>query len=99
MCIRDSEWLTRIYEPITRRVPAELRGRLEPAELFHEVLEHRWYLSEREQREVPIEEAIVHYVESILPTKRPEEVLLAPRDATSPETVDRPATGEASPSP
>ena len=93
------EWLTRIYEPITRRVPAELRGRLEPAELFHEVLEHRWYLSEREQREVPIEEAIVHYVESILPTKRPEEVLLAPRDATSPETVDRPATGEASPSP
>ncbi|MFW5473758.1 DUF4032 domain-containing protein [Knoellia sp. CPCC 206450] len=67
------EWLTRIYEPITRRVPRELSGKLEPAELFHEVLEHRWYMSEREQQDVPIERAIEDYVQSILPTK-PDEV-------------------------
>ncbi|MDT0213124.1 DUF4032 domain-containing protein [Rothia sp. ARF10] len=67
------EWLTRIYEPITRRVPRELSGKLEPAELFHEVLEHRWYMSEREQQDVPIERAIEDYVASILPTK-PDEV-------------------------
>ena len=30
------DWLTRVYEPTTRAVPAELRGKLEPAELFHE---------------------------------------------------------------
>ena len=29
------------------RCPRELRGKLEPAEIFHEVLEHRWFLSER----------------------------------------------------
>lgn len=66
------DWLTRIYEPITRRVPRELSGKLEPAELFHEVLEHRWYMAEREQQDVPIERAIDDYVASILPTK-PDE--------------------------
>ena len=33
--------------------PASWRGKLEPAELFHEVLEHRWYLSERAGHDVP----------------------------------------------
>ncbi|WP_462419059.1 DUF4032 domain-containing protein [Kytococcus sp. Marseille-QA3725] len=84
------DWLTRIYEPITRTVPVELRGRLEPAELFHEVLEHRWYLSEQQGRALTIEETIGDYVEQVLPRKRHEEVLLAPRDATSPETLDQP---------
>ena len=36
------------------RVPRDLAGKLEPAELFHEVLEHRWYLSERARHDVPI---------------------------------------------
>ena len=39
------DWLAKIYEPVTRRVPRELAGKLEPAEMFHEVLEHRWYMS------------------------------------------------------
>ena len=30
------------------------RGKLEPAEIFHEILEHRWYLSERAGSEVSI---------------------------------------------
>jgi hypothetical protein len=29
-----------------------LRGRLAPAEVFHEILEHRWYMSERVGRDV-----------------------------------------------
>ena len=35
-------------------VPPEARGKLEPAEIFHEILEHRWYLSERAGHEVDI---------------------------------------------
>src|SRR6478752_7599933 len=50
------DWLSRIYEPITRTVPRDLAGKLEPAELFHEVLEHRWYLSERAGHDMPIED-------------------------------------------
>jgi hypothetical protein len=67
------DWLSSIYEPITRTVPPELRSKLEPAELFHELLEHRWYLSERAGHDVPIEEAVRDYVDTVLPSK-PDEV-------------------------
>jgi hypothetical protein len=66
------DWLSRIYEPITRAVPRDLAGKLEPAELFHEVLEHRWYLSERAGHDVPIDDAIKDYVAHVLPGK-PDE--------------------------
>lgn len=36
------------------------------------MLEHRWYMAEREQQDVPIERAIEDYVRSILPGK-PDE--------------------------
>ena len=45
-------WLSEIFEPIMAMIPPEARGKLEPAEIFHEVLVHRWYLSERAGREV-----------------------------------------------
>ncbi|MGL4176885.1 MAG: DUF4032 domain-containing protein [Dermatophilaceae bacterium] len=70
------DWLTRIYEPVTRRVPRELVAKLEPAEVFHEVLEHRWYLAERAQHDIPIEETIEDYVRSVLPGKPDEQAVL-----------------------
>jgi hypothetical protein len=70
------EWLTRVYEPVTRHVPRELLAKLEPAEIFHEVLEHRWYLAERARHDIPIEEAIADYVASVLPGKPDEEAVL-----------------------
>ena len=69
------DWLSSIYEPVTRTVPLELRSKLEPAELFHELLEHRWYLSERADYDVPLEEAVRDYVDTVLPTK-PDEVTI-----------------------
>ncbi|NHN55538.1 DUF4032 domain-containing protein [Calidifontibacter sp. DB0510] len=66
------DWLNRIYEPITRTVPRELRGKLEPAEIFHEVLEHRWYMSEQAKKDIAIEEAVKDYVKNVLPHK-PDE--------------------------
>jgi hypothetical protein len=70
------DWLARIYEPITRTVPRDLAGKLEPAELFHEVLEHRWYLSERAGHDVPIEDAIRDYVATVLPGKPDEATVV-----------------------
>jgi hypothetical protein len=67
------DWLAKVYEPITRAVPRDLAGKLEPAELFHEVLEHRWYMSEHAGRDVPLEDAIADYVSTVLPSK-PDEV-------------------------
>jgi hypothetical protein len=66
-------WLTEIYEPITAMVPPGARGKLEAAEVFHEVLVHRWYLSERAGHEIPIQDAARDYVDTVL-VKRPEEL-------------------------
>ena len=40
-------WLREVFEPTVAAVPPELRGRRAAAELFHELLEHRWFLSEQ----------------------------------------------------
>ena len=70
-------WRSEIYDPIVAMIPAELRGRLEPAEVFHQILEHRWLLSEREGREIEIFETTRDYLDSVL-SRLPEEKLTAP---------------------
>jgi Domain of unknown function (DUF4032)/Lipopolysaccharide kinase (Kdo/WaaP) family len=60
-------WLTEIYQPVVATVPEELAGRLEPAEVFHEVLEHRWFLSERAGFDVGTWAAVRSYVQHVLP--------------------------------
>ena len=55
-------WLSEVFEPAVAAVPEELRGRRAAAELFHELLEHRWFLSERAGKDVGIERAIADYV-------------------------------------
>ena len=72
--VAATQWLQQIYEPLVRSIPRELRGRLEPAEVFHEVLEHRWFLSERAGHEVDIFDAARDYIEKVL-TSKPVEAL------------------------
>jgi hypothetical protein len=81
-------WLTEIYEPIMRMVPRELRGKLEPPEIFHEILEHRWFLSERAGHEVDIMETTRSYIDNVL-ARRPDEVVTA---ADDPEVLMPPAS-------
>lgn len=66
------DWLTEVFEPAVRRVPQHLRGKLEPAQVYHELLEHRWFLSQQQHRDVPMAEAAEDYVSTILPN-RPDE--------------------------
>jgi Domain of unknown function (DUF4032)/Lipopolysaccharide kinase (Kdo/WaaP) family len=59
-------WLAEVFEPAIAAVPEELRGRRAAAELFHELLEHRWFLSERAGTDVGIDAAIDDYLENVL---------------------------------
>jgi hypothetical protein len=59
-------WLIEIYEPILRMAPADRRSPLEAAEIYHEILEHRWYLSEQTGEEVDTFEAARDYLQSQL---------------------------------
>jgi hypothetical protein len=66
-------WLAEAYQPVVGAIPRELAGRLAPAEVFHEVLEHRWFLSEKAKRDVGTEEAAKSYFDTVLP-QTPKEV-------------------------
>ena len=75
-------WLSEVFEPTVAAIPQEMMGKLEPAEVFHEVIEHKWFLSERAGRDVGVEEAVASYMSEVLPGV-PEErrVLLKPDEA------------------
>jgi hypothetical protein len=66
------DWLAGVFEAAVRAVPSELRGKLEPAQMFHEMLDHRWYISAEQNRDVPMAEATTSYVDHVL-RKRPDE--------------------------
>src|SRR3954466_9013027 len=74
--IAANRWLIEVYEPIIAMVPPEARGKLEPAEIFHEILVHRWYLSERAGHEVDMLAAARDYMDTVL-LQKPEEQVTA----------------------
>ena len=63
-----------IYEPIMAMIPPDATGKLEPAEVFHEILEHRWYLSERAGQQVDIFDTARDYIDQFL-TAKPDEAI------------------------
>jgi tRNA A-37 threonylcarbamoyl transferase component Bud32 len=69
------QWLTEVFEPVVTQIPLSLRGKLEPAEVFHEVLEHRWFLSEAAHKDVGMQKALDSYLATVL-THRPDEAAL-----------------------
>ncbi len=71
------QWLNDRFEPVVNSVPAEFRKKLEPAELYHEVLEHRWFMSEKAGREIAVNEAAQNYMTTVLQDLPDEQVSLS----------------------
>lgn len=76
------EWLTRVFEPVVKAIPWDLRAKLEPAEVFHQVLEHRWYMSQARGRSVPLAEVLSSYVDNVLRHRRDEATVMGPPTET-----------------
>ncbi|HVM00545.1 MAG TPA: DUF4032 domain-containing protein [Egibacteraceae bacterium] len=70
-------WLAEVFEPTVGAIPDGLRGKLEPAEVFHEVIEHKWFLSECAGRDVGVQEAVASYMRTVLPAVPDERTVLA----------------------
>jgi hypothetical protein len=71
-----ARWLGDIYEPVVAEIPTHLTTRLEPAEFFHQLLEHRYFMSERAEREVSNDEAVVDFLDTVLPAHPEEQQLI-----------------------
>ncbi len=80
------KWLAEVFEPTIAAVPPELSAKLEPAELFHQVLEHRWFMSEHLARDVGLSEAIESYVADVLPHQPDERNVMHAGEVTDPSS-------------
>ncbi len=83
------EWLATVFEPVIAAIPPELGRKLEPAQVFHEFLEHRWYLAQQAGHDLPLDEVIASYVEKVLPTKR-DEAIFIPQAGEAPTPASHP---------
>lgn len=81
------EWLMRVFEPVVRAIPTDLRGKLEPAEVFHELLEHRWFMAQQAGHDIPLAEAVSSYVNTVLRHRR-DEAMIAPDSGALTESID-----------
>ena len=82
------DWLTTFFEPVVRSVPRELRGKLQPAQIFHEMLYHRLFISREQYRDVPMAEAAASYVQNVLLHRPDEAQVLCADTAALPRVTD-----------
>ena len=69
-------WLERVYLPTISAIPDDLRAKLEPAQIFHEVLEHRWFMSEKAGHHIHTRKAVKDYIRTQLAVRPDEQVVL-----------------------
>jgi len=71
-------WLAEVFEPAIAAIPTELWGKRQAAEVFHELLEHRWFLSQERGEDVGLLPALDAYVEAVLRHAPDERAVLEP---------------------
>ena len=81
-------WLADVFEPTIAAVPPEMRRKLEPAEIFHEVLEHRWYMSEAAGYDVSMQDAVADYVANVLANRPDEHAVISGNEQLRPSVLD-----------
>src|SRR5690606_7909450 len=94
--VAANRWLTEVYDHAVSAIPEDLRDKLDPVEVFHEILEHRWFLSERAGRDVGGTAARDDYFARILPRVPDDLTITAPHPddespPAEPPTADLPA--------
>lgn len=70
--VATARWLAEVYQPLVDAIPADMRSHLEPPELFHQLLEHRYLMAEKRGGDVTTEEALADYLAGVL-ISAPEE--------------------------
>lgn len=69
-------WTQEVFQPIIAQIPRDLRDKLEPAEIMHQLLDYRWRLSEHRGQDVTLEDALPSFIEDELRSFRDEAVLM-----------------------
>ena len=69
-------WVTVAFERVMSLIPKPIRGKLEPAQIYHEFLQHRWYMSEEAGFDVGRDIAATNYAETVLKNRPNEKAII-----------------------
>jgi len=69
-------WVTVAFERVMSLIPKPIRGKLEPAQIYHEFLQHRWYMSEEAGFDVGRDIAATDYAETVLKNRPDEKAII-----------------------
>jgi Domain of unknown function (DUF4032)/Lipopolysaccharide kinase (Kdo/WaaP) family len=78
-------WLSEVFEPAVAAIPSELWGKRDAAEVFHEALEHRWFLSQEKGEDIGLMPAVQAYVDDVLRHAPDERAVIEPGPAAEDE--------------
>jgi hypothetical protein len=85
--VAAARWLVDVFEPAIAAVPGELWNKRQAAEVFHELLEHRWFLSQKDGKDVGLMPAVADYVENVLRHAPDERRILEEPDEPDDESA------------
>ncbi len=60
------QWYQQKYLNTLRQIPDEYKEQMDTAEMYHQLLEHRWYESEKAQRDIGTQDAVESFIENVL---------------------------------
>lgn len=96
--VAANRWLAEVYDPVVSSIPPELRDRLDEVEIFHEVLQHRLFLSEAAGRDIGTTAACEDYFATVLPMVPEDLTVTAVRGTPAPRAEADPSAPAARPS-
>ena len=82
-------WLDQRFEPLMAQIPEDMFAKLEAAEIYHQLLEHRWFLSQERGTDVPLETALDSYLVDVL-LDAPTEILHVDDDPALADMIEEP---------
>ncbi|CAM4041213.1 DUF4032 domain-containing protein [Helcobacillus massiliensis] len=78
------EWLQECYEPVVRAIPRAMRRKLQAPEFYHELLEHRWHLSQRLGHDATMDQTVQDYILTVLIHRQDERALITSETSAIP---------------
>lgn len=78
------EWLQEQYEPVVRAIPRSMRKKLPAPEFYHELLEHKWFMSQRLGKDVTWDKAVQDYILNVLTYRQDERALITSETSAIP---------------
>lgn len=83
------EWLQSQYEPVVRAIPRGMRKKLPAPEFYHELLEHKWFMSQHLGEDVTWDQAVQDYILNVLIHRQDERALITSETSAIPIITEK----------